>query len=411
MSSLSERDDVCQHESSVDLFMKSLICISEKCADVARECRLNEDIFAFLIKKKDPSQGGNVRFNADFKTVADVFIQSIVTFDLTTIFPCLCDSVHGEESNEFTLSNGDVLALDVKSTVKETQRLLQQLLWDLCESKSECLKAVQVTADKLAVIAHTPLKVYEERFHLNSNDFYFTTNFQCCVETLGIWIDPIDGTNEYIKTSNHQNINHQTSEINGIHDGGLPVATVLIGVFDKITGKSVMGVVNCPFETLNNDDYHKSPPKINYTGSCHWGIAVDNHPPSTGVCKSNHNPIVYNSASQSTVSSCRQQVVGLCSKGESTKVKNQLKDHVDCLQHPSGAGYKLFCVCVGKADLYIVTRGDTIFKWDTCGPHALLKSRGGNIVSGKGEEILYAKPDFETDGSGAWGNKRRSSCI
>lgn len=33
----------------------------------------------------------------------------------------------------------------------------------------------------------------------------------------------------------------------------------------------------------------------------------------------------------------------------------------------------------GLADAYILTKGTT-FKWDTCAPHSILKSLGGDIV-------------------------------
>ena len=76
----------------------------------------------------------------------------------------------------------------------------------------------------------------------------------------------------------------------------------------------------------------------------------------------------------------------------------------------SGAGYKILCVIEGHVDAYILTKGST-FKWDTCGPQAILKSLGGGIVdyqkwksSSTGAEngnflasagLKYDKPDYE----------------
>jgi inositol polyphosphate 1-phosphatase len=48
----------------------------------------------------------------------------------------------------------------------------------------------------------------------------------------------------------------------------------------------------------------------------------------------------------------------------------------------SGAGYKQLCVACGDADLYILSKGST-FRWDTCGPHAILRALGGGVVSYK----------------------------
>lgn len=59
-----------------------------------------------------------------------------------------------------------------------------------------------------------------------------------------------------------------------------------------------------------------------------------------------------------------------------------------------GAGYKLLTVVLGRfktwrliknhqisglADAYVLSKPTTYF-WDTCGPHAILKSLGGDIV-------------------------------
>lgn len=45
----------------------------------------------------------------------------------------------------------------------------------------------------------------------------------------------------------------------------------------------------------------------------------------------------------------------------------------------SGAGYKMLCVALGLADAYVLSEGST-FKWDSCGPHAILRALGGGIV-------------------------------
>jgi len=45
----------------------------------------------------------------------------------------------------------------------------------------------------------------------------------------------------------------------------------------------------------------------------------------------------------------------------------------------SGAGYKLLTVVLGLADIYVLSKNSTHF-WDTCGPHAVLRSLGGGII-------------------------------
>ena len=77
---------------------------------------------------------------------------------------------------------------------------------------------------------------------------------------------------------------------------------------------------------------------------------------------------------------------------------------------PAGAGYKLLSVIDGTADAFLLSQGST-FKWDTCGPQAILKACGGNLLSlaplleGKEpEELLYHRPECEEDGT-KWSNK------
>ena len=70
----------------------------------------------------------------------------------------------------------------------------------------------------------------------------------------------IDGTNEYIK-------GHLTNPVNHIHDNGLQVSVVLIGIHDIISGAPVMGIVNQPFHVT--DDYN------NWKGRVIWGVATN----------------------------------------------------------------------------------------------------------------------------------------
>lgn len=69
----------------------------------------------------------------------------------------------------------------------------------------------------------------------------------------------IDGTNEYVqgKVSVHDN---------GIHPFGLHCVTVLVGVFDRVSGVPLLGVINQPFCHLGDD-------KLWY-GRSIWGLAL-----------------------------------------------------------------------------------------------------------------------------------------
>jgi inositol polyphosphate 1-phosphatase len=65
-----------------------------------------------------------------------------------------------------------------------------------------------------------------------------------CIDlsNIGIWIDPVDGTQQYINGTDGI-IDSDT----GIVRDGLPTALVLIGCFDVKNGHPIVGVVNRAF--------------------------------------------------------------------------------------------------------------------------------------------------------------------
>lgn len=90
-----------------------------------------------------------------------------------------------------------------------------------------------------------------------------------------------------------------------------------------------------------------------------------------------------------------------------------------CLKYASGAGYKLLCVILGLADVYVLSEGST-FKWDSCAPHALLRALGGGVVElgtpppggdlgqvevQRGAELTYHKPNAGRRGADQWANQ------
>jgi len=58
-------------------------------------------------------------------------------------------------------------------------------------------------------------------------------------------LELIDATSEYIKGTNPMEETGSDERI--FCEGGLPCATVLIGVFQLDTGASIVGVINQPF--------------------------------------------------------------------------------------------------------------------------------------------------------------------
>jgi len=48
----------------------------------------------------------------------------------------------------------------------------------------------------------------------------------------------------------------------------------------------------------------------------------------------------------------------------------------------AGAGYKLLKLIIGEVDAYFLSK-NTSFKWDTCGPQAILNSMSGKLLNFK----------------------------
>lgn len=110
-----------------------------------------------------------------------------------------------------------------------------------------------------------------------------------------------------------------------------------------------------------------------WTGKCYWGFL------SGGIAKS----------SISRASNVDKII--LLSRFEDADVKSKLLNNGFRLVEAAGAGYKILSVAVGQAAAYILSKGST-YKWDTCGPQALLSSVGGGIIEFK---EFVVNPDSE----------------
>ncbi|XP_066256934.1 inositol polyphosphate 1-phosphatase [Euwallacea similis] len=335
--------------------LKTLIIASEKAANIARLLRENEKLFKKLVEQKSSTEA-NPRFREDFKTLADVLIQEMVKHDVGLKFPEIRDRVYGEENNHFfSVELGKEIVVEIKETKKETSDLLAALMNDDREM-----------ANLLSDEVHKQVKLED----INTKQVPHEVTDGIDVEHLSIWIDPIDGTNEYVKGGYEQN--------NGqFYRKGLKCVTVLIGVFNT-QGQPVMGVINQPFFEAEIDSGFQ----------CHWG-----------VCPNTNNK-------SSWMSSCDVEVWketnNVClGEKENEAVRQSLKNDGYNLVITRGAGYKLLTVVLGITDAYILSKGTT-FLWDTCAPHAILLALGGGVIEwvagthGQKNTILY---NCRNDGS------------
>ena len=118
---------------------------------------------------------------------------------------------------------------------------------------------------------------------------------------------------------------------------------------------------------------------ISWTGKTTWGVCVGD--------------VKQSSVLTNTSSPQKSRPTVLLSSSESQHIKETLQDRF-CIQEIAGAGYKLLGVCQGHADAYILTKSSN-YKWDCCGPHAILRSLGGGIVNY--EEVQEIARTVDTD--------------
>ncbi|XP_070759233.1 inositol polyphosphate 1-phosphatase isoform X1 [Enoplosus armatus] len=347
--------------------LRLLLRVAEKAANVARVCRQEAPLFQLLVQEKT-GDDKNKKFVQDFKTLADVVIQEMIRHDVGAQFPEMASFIHGEESNKFENGLGESVTVTVCSTEEETATLLASVLDG--DHTAASLLARAIHQDPASIDANTdgltvPLSPSE----------------------LGIWIDPIDATSQYIEGR------EEVLEDGHLFPSGLHCALVLIGVYLRSTGEPVMGVINQPFN-------YKDPAGGGWRGKHFWGVSCG----SVNVCsvsRPKDGPglsVVLSSSEKQVV---KEALTTLCGP--------------DKLMYASGAGYKILCVIQGLTDVYVLSEGST-FKWDSCAPHALLRALGGGVVdltkslqSSSGAqhqqtELTYHQPYTECKGADRWAN-------
>lgn len=352
--------------------LRLLLRVAEKAANVARVCRQEAPLFQLLVQEKT-GDDKNKKFVQDFKTLADVVIQEMIRHDVGAQFPEMVGFIHGEESNKFENGLGESVTVTVGRTEEETASLLARVLDGNDTAASLLARAIH--QDPETIEANTdgltvPLSPSE----------------------LGIWIDPIDATSQYIEGR------EEVLEEGRLSPSGLHCALVLIGAYLRTTGEPVMGVINQPFN-------HKDPAGGGWRGKHFWGVSCG----SVNVCsvsQPKHGPegeqglsVVLSSSEKAVV---KEALTSLCGP--------------DKLMYASGAGYKILCVIQGLADVYVLSEGST-FKWDSCAPHALLRALGGGVVDltktlqstceaqDHKTELTYHQTYTECKGADRWANQ------
>lgn len=337
--------------------LRELLRVSEKAANIARACRQQEALFQLLIEEKKEGEK-NKKFTVDFKTLADVLVQEVIKQNMENKFPGLGKKIFGEESNEFTNDLGEKVILRLCPTEEETGELL-----------SKVLNGNKSASEALAKVVHQDVALTDPTLD--------STEIAIPQDILGIWVDPIDSTYQYIKGSADTESNH------GIFPSGLQCVTILIGVYDIQTGVPLMGVINQPFVSRDLNTRR-------WKGQCYWGLSymgtnIHSRPPP--ISQRNSEPRRQLTGNTSSEAEFSHHFSAVISTSEKAAIKAALSRVCeDRIFRAAGAGYKSLCVVQGLVDFYIFSE-DTTFKWDSCAAHAILRAMGGGMVDFK--ECLY----------------------
>ncbi|XP_065363805.1 inositol polyphosphate 1-phosphatase [Calliphora vicina] len=317
--------------------LKSLINASEKAANIARICRSNEQLLGLLVQEKTGDEA-NARFEHDFKTLADVLIQESIKHDVGAEFPEMKENIKGEESSTFKNAEDESVAIVVGANETETADCLLQIL------QTQHQEAAQILAEEVHRSVEFDKELHED-FPELPNDVDYSQ--------LGIWIDPIDATAEYISGDT------MFTNFPGITSTGLDCVTVLIGVYDLSSGLPVIGVISQPFGNKIEDNI--------YNSALYWGIALPDLQAHSKRLDSETN---------------RSRLLGIFSSSERADLLQQMLDLGYEFAFSAGAGHKALKVITGEVDVYVLSKAST-FKWDTCAPQAILRSLNGDIIDFK----------------------------
>lgn len=317
--------------------LQCLIECSQKAARIAQIFRDENDLFQLLVEEKSPVEKDE-KICQDFKTLADVLVQETIKKDVGQKFPSLTSNIQGEEQNSFQNSLGESILVDLSDSEEETVSLL-----------SKVFDGRDHIARSLASVAHSKDLACEIQY---SSSCLIPAN------SIGIWIDPIDATAEFI-----QGKNEETDDL-GIQHYGLKCVCVLIGAYELESGRPILGVVNQPF-------YNKESDSSRWESKYYWSLNYDPEFVTSDILKNE---------------SQGEEKVIVVSSSESKELQDIISTKYRIV-HAAGAGYKSLLVACKKVNLYVLSHGTTHF-WDTCGPHALLLTQGGGIV--KFKEILNA---------------------
>lgn len=305
---------------------------------------------------------------------------------------------------------------DVKSQqfITETLRAQFRSLQICGEEDAESMEKVFQTTPKVTTgLPDTSL--FDTIFTLPSVAPLVAPLLNLDVENLTVWIDPIDGTREFVK-------------------GPFDVVTTLIGI--SYMGSPLAGVIYCPFTgemyfgglgvgvfsnrpllcynslshqahiknillivsalespaskslvELSYEDYSRKvtgPISVNFDNDVYYRSIVADDATLHASITSNALPSVTPPPGRVVVTSSTRRSEALLNAINTTKPSE--------IVPLGGAGYKAVQLFGGKANAYIYPQTGTK-RWDTCAAHSLLHVLGGEMTTMYGGKIDYTVGD------------------
>jgi len=105
-----------------------------------------------------------------------------------------------------------------------------------------------------------------------------------------------------------------------------------------------------------------------WSGRYVWGVAYNGLSVHSASCQLPDATPDLSLASRSVVTST----------SENAQILHRLSRKF-AVEYAAGARYKILCTADQLVTSYVLSQSNT-FKWDTCGPHAILLAKGGGIV-------------------------------
>ncbi|CAF3559864.1 unnamed protein product, partial [Rotaria sordida] len=321
-------------------FLYQLSICSEKAACIARHIRFMHGDFNSMIEEKQLDEN-HQHLDADYKTLADVIIQEVIKRDLRRIYPALTNHIYGEEDGSLKLNSSDEkIFIDVTGTQEDIHNLLKKLFNNKSAESTETLAEIVSSSSNITLSNQC-----KQSFEKIPHDIFID------LSNIGIWIDPVDGTQQYINGTDGF-VDSNT----GIIQDGLPAALVLIGCFDLKDGRAVLGVINRAFNE-KIDEYR-------WKGLIYWGTVLSN-------AKFNNLEDVYKRHENNN------QRVLLHGSADVNTFDNILNDWTK--MEVSACGNKLLSIALKQANIYLVTKS-AAYNWDLCAAHAIIQSINGQIL-------------------------------